>query len=289
MAVENNIESISGAQSTFNISVSTNWLTDNADLLVQYGVNFLAALCILLVGSISVKFIHKGVVNLLQTKRVDAAVVQFIGSLVRYALLVMVFIAALNTMGVEMAAVIAVLASASLAVGLALKGSLSNFASGVLIVIFRPFKSKDFIEVGKVSGTVQAIEIFHTVLTTGDNKMVAIPNRLVMSQPIVNFSKHKIRRINFEIGVSYSADLQKTKQVLARVLESEERILSLPAPTIGVLALADSSINIAVRPWVKSEEYWKVYYDTLQAIKEELDREGIQIPFPQMDMHMHMK
>lgn len=286
MAVENNIESISGAQSTFNISVSTNWLTDNADLLVQYGVNFLAALCILLVGSISVKFIHKGVVNLLQTKRVDAAVVQFIGSLVRYALLVMVFIAALNTMGVEMAAVIAVLASASLAVGLALKGSLSNFASGVLIVIFRPFKSKDFIEVGKVSGTVQAIEIFHTVLTTGDNKMVAIPNRLVMSQPIVNFSKHKIRRINFEIGVSYSADLQKTKQVLARVLESEERILSLPAPTIGVLALADSSINIAVRPWVKSEEYWKVYYDTLQAIKEELDRESIQIPFPQMDMHI---
>lgn len=286
MAVENNIESISGAQSTFNISVSTNWLTDNADLLVQYGVNFLAALCILLVGSISVKFIHKGVVNLLQTKRVDAAVVQFIGSLVRYALLVMVFIAALNTIGVEMAAVIAVLASASLAVGLALKGSLSNFASGVLIVIFRPFKSKDFIEVGKVSGTVQAIEIFHTVLTTGDNKMVAIPNRLVMSQPIVNFSKHKIRRINFEIGVSYSADLQKTKQVLARVLESEERILSLPAPTIGVLALADSSINIAVRPWVKSEEYWKVYYDTLQAIKEELDREGIQIPYPQVDMHI---
>lgn len=286
MAVENNIESISGAQSTFNISVSTNWLTDNADLLVQYGVNFLAALCILLVGSISVKFIHKGVVNLLQTKRVDAAVVQFIGSLVRYALLVMVFIAALNTMGVEMAAVIAVLASASLAVGLALKGSLSNFASGVLIVIFRPFKSKDFIEVGKVSGTVQAIEIFHTVLTTGDNKMVAIPNRLVMSQPIVNFSKHKIRRINFEIGVSYKSDLQKTKQVLARVLESEERILSLPAPTIGVLALANSSVNIAVRPWVKSEEYWKVYYDTLQAIKEELDKEGIQIPFPQMDMHM---
>lgn len=286
MAVENNIESISGAQSTFNISVSTNWLTDNADLLVQYGVNFLAALCILLVGSISVKFIHKGVVNLLQTKRVDAAVVQFIGSLVRYALLVMVFIAALNTMGVEMAAVIAVLASASLAVGLALKGSLSNFASGVLIVIFRPFKSKDFIEVGKVSGTVQAIEIFHTVLTTGDNKMVAIPNRLVMSQPIVNFSKHKIRRINFEIGVSYSADLQKTKQVLARVLESEERILSLPAPTIGVLALANSSVNIAVRPWVKSEEYWKVYYDTLQAIKEELDREGIQIPYPQVDMHI---
>ncbi|MGV3002960.1 mechanosensitive ion channel domain-containing protein [Vibrio sp.] len=286
MAVENNIELISGAQSTFNTSISANWLTDNADFLVQYGVNFLAALCILFVGSVCVKFIHKGVINLLQTKRVDAVVVQFIGNVVRYALLVMVFIAALNTMGVEMAAMIAVLASASLAVGLALKGSLSNFASGVLIVIFRPFKSKDFIEVGKVSGKVQAIEIFHTVLTTGDNKMVAIPHRLVMSQPIVNFSKHKIRRINFEIGVSYDADLQKTKQVLARVLESEERILSLPAPTIGVLALANSSVNIAVRPWVKSEEYWKVYYDTLQAIKEELDKEGIHIPFPQMDIHI---
>ncbi|WP_417883251.1 mechanosensitive ion channel domain-containing protein [Vibrio rumoiensis] len=286
MAVENKIESVSSAQSTLATPVSANWLTDNTDLLVQYGVNILSALCILFVGSFLVKFIHKGVVNLLETKRVDSTVVQFIGSLARYALLVMVFIAALNTMGVEMAAVIAVLASASLAVGLALKGSLSNFASGVLIVIFRPFKSKDFIEVGKVSGTVQAIEIFHTVLTTGDNKMVAIPNRLVMSQPIVNFSKHKIRRINFEIGVSYKSDLKKTKQVLARVLESEERILSLPAPTIGVLALANSSVNIAVRPWVKSEEYWKVYYDTLQAIKEELDKEGIQIPYPQVDMHI---
>ncbi|GLT13426.1 mechanosensitive ion channel domain-containing protein [Vibrio algivorus] len=286
MAVEHNIEPLSHAQNTVNTSMTSSWFSHSSDLLIQYSINIFLALCILLVGTFLVKFIHKGVVNLLETKSVDSAVVQFISSFIRYALLVMVFIAALNSIGVAMTGVIAVLASASLAVGLALKGSLSNFASGVLIVLFRPFKSKDFIEVGKVSGTVQAIEIFHTVLTTGDNKMVAIPNRLVMSQPIVNFSKHKIRRINFEIRVSYDADLQKTKQVLAGVLKSEERILSLPAPTIGVLALANSSINIAVRPWVKSEEYWKVYYDTLQAIKEELDKEGIQIPFPQMDIHI---
>ena len=156
------------------------------------------------------------------------------------------------------------------------------------MLFFVDSNPKIFIEVAGVSGTVQTIEIFHTVLNTGDNKMIAVPNRLVMSKPIVNVSKHKTRRINFEIGVSYQSDLNKTKQVLARVLESAHtRILSLPAPTIGVLALTDSSIKIAVRPWVKSEEYWKVYYDTLQAIKEELDKEGIQIPYPQMSVHLN--
>ncbi|OEF25795.1 mechanosensitive ion channel protein [Vibrio rumoiensis 1S-45] len=269
--------------------VVTNWLTDNSDLLIQYSVNIISAILILFVGSFIVKLVSKGVVNLLESKRVDASMVQFIGSLVRYALLVMVVIAALGSLGVEMASMIAVLASASLAIGLALKGSLSNFASGVLIVIFRPFKTKDHIEVSGVAGSVQAIDIFHTILTTGDNKMVAVPNSKIMSGPIVNFSRHEARRINFEIGVSYQSDLKKTKEVIARVLKSEERILALPAPTIGVLALADSSVNIAVRPWVKTADYWKVYYDTLQAIKEELDREGIQIPYPQMSVHLNRK
>lgn len=287
MAVENNVEDATITQSASTHPIAVNWLTDNSDLLVQYSVNIVSALIILFIGSFVVKSVSKGLINLLEGKRVDTAVVQFVGSFVRYSLLVMVIIAALSRLGVEMASMIAVIASASLAIGLALKGSLSNFASGVLIVIFRPFKSKDFIEVAGVSGTVQTIEIFHTVLNTGDNKMIAVPNRLVMSKPIVNVSRHKTRRINFEIGVSYQSDLNKTKQVLARVLESDTRILSLPAPTIGVLALTDSSIKIAVRPWVKSEEYWKVYYDTLQAIKEELDKEGIQIPYPQMSVHLN--
>ncbi|WP_017025144.1 mechanosensitive ion channel domain-containing protein [Vibrio rumoiensis] len=289
MAVEESLANVSSAQVETTHPVVTNWLTDNSDLLIQYSVNIISAILILFVGSFIVKLVSKGVVNLLESKRVDASMVQFIGSLVRYALLVMVVIAALGSLGVEMASMIAVLASASLAIGLALKGSLSNFASGVLIVIFRPFKTKDHIEVSGVAGSVQAIDIFHTILTTGDNKMVAVPNSKIMSGPIVNFSRHEARRINFEIGVSYQSDLKKTKEVIARVLKSEERILALPAPTIGVLALADSSVNIAVRPWVKTADYWKVYYDTLQAIKEELDREGIQIPYPQMSVHLNRK
>lgn len=287
MAVENNVGDVTATQAASAYPITVSWLTDNSDLLVQYCVNIVSALLILFIGCFIVKNVNKGVIALLEGKKVDMAVVQFIGSLVRYVLLMIVIIAALSRLGVEMASMIAVIASASLAIGLALKGSLSNFASGILIVFFRPFKSKEFIEVAGVSGTVQSIEIFHTVLKTGDNKMIAVPNRLVMSKPIVNVSRHKTRRINFEIRVSYQSDLKKTKQVLARILESDSRILTLPAPTIGVLALTDSSINIAVRPWVKSEEYWKVHYDTLQAIKEELDKEGIQIPYPQMSVHLN--
>lgn len=263
------------------------WLTDNSGMIIQYSVNIISALIILFIGNIIVKTISRSVEKIMNKKQMDPAVVHFIGSLVRYLLFVIVLIAALGRVGVETASVVAVLGAAGLAVGLALQGSLSNFAAGVLIVAFRPFKSGDFVELAGVSGTVESIQVFQTILKTADNKMVVVPNGTVIGSPMTNYSKHPTRRIDHVIGVSYNADLKKTKEVIARVLAADERILKTPEPTIGVVALADSSVNFVVRPWVKTADYWPVYFDSLQAIKEELDKEGIEIPFPQMDIHMN--
>ena len=263
------------------------WLNDNSDLLIQYGVNIISALIILFIGNIIVKTISNSVAKLLEKKQMDQAVVHFISSLVRYVLFVIVLIAALGKVGVQTASVVAVIGAAGLAIGLALQGSLANFAAGVLIVAFRPFKAGDYVEVSGVAGSVESIQIFQTVLTTPDNKMIVVPNGNVIGGPIVNYSRHAMRRMDYVIGVSYKADLKKTKEVIMRVLESEERLLKTPAPTVGVVALADSSVNFVVRPWVKTADYWAVYFDLLQAIKEELDKEGIEIPFPQMDVHLN--
>lgn len=263
------------------------WLNDNSDLLIQYGVNIISALIILFIGNIIVKTISNSVAKLLEKKQMDQAVVHFLSSLVRYVLFVIVLVAALGKVGVQTASVVAVIGAAGLAIGLALQGSLANFAAGVLIVAFRPFKAGDYVEVSGVAGSVESIQIFQTVLTTPDNKMIVVPNGNVIGGPIVNYSRHAMRRMDYVIGVSYKADLKKTKEVIMRVLESEERLLKTPAPTVGVVALADSSVNFVVRPWVKTADYWAVYFDLLQAIKEELDKEGIEIPFPQMDVHLN--
>ncbi|WP_105900856.1 small-conductance mechanosensitive channel MscS [Vibrio gangliei] len=265
----------------------TDWFVANSDLLVQYGVNIISALVILFIGNIVVKAISNSVSKVLEKKQMDQAVVHFIGSLVRYLLFVIVLIAALGRVGVETASVVAVIGAAGLAVGLALQGSLSNFAAGVLIVAFRPFKAGDYVEIGGTAGSVESIQIFQTILTTPDNKMVIVPNSSVIGGSITNYSRHATRRIDYVIGVSYKADLKKTKEVLAKVLAAEERLLKTPEPTIGVVALADSSVNFVVRPWVKTNDYWAVYFDLLQAIKEGLDEEGIEIPFPQMDVHLN--
>lgn len=263
------------------------WLSDNSGIIIQYSVNIISAIIILFIGNIIVKAISGSVTKVMEKKEMDPAVVHFIGSLVRYMLFIIVLIAALGRVGVETASVVAVLGAAGLAVGLALQGSLANFAAGVLIVAFRPFKSGDFVELSGVSGSVESIQVFQTILKTADNKMVVVPNGTVIGSPMVNYSKHSTRRIDHVIGVSYNADLQHTKEVIGRVLAADERILKIPAPTIGVLELADSSVNFVVRPWVKTADYWDVYFDSLQAIKEELDKEGIEIPFPQMDVHMN--
>jgi small conductance mechanosensitive channel len=263
------------------------WLTNNSDLLVQYGVNIISAVLILFIGNIIVKAVANSVSKVLEKKDMDKAVVEFVHGLVRYLLFVIVLIAALGRVGVQTASVVAVIGAAGLAVGLALQGSLSNFAAGVLIVAFRPFKSGDYVEIGGVAGSVEAIQIFQTVLKTPDNKMVVVPNSGVIGSPITNYSRHATRRVDLVIGVSYGADLKQTKKVIREALEKDERILKDPDIQIGVLALADSSVNFVVRPWCKTADYWDVYFDSTQAIKEALDEAGIEIPFPQMDVHLN--
>ncbi|RZQ93432.1 small-conductance mechanosensitive channel MscS [Vibrio vulnificus] len=263
------------------------WLTNNSDLLIQYGVNIISAIVILFIGNIIVKAVANSVSKVLNKKEMDKAVVEFIHGLVRYLLFVIVLIAALGRVGVETASVVAVIGAAGLAVGLALQGSLSNFAAGVLIVAFRPFKSGDYVEIGGVAGSVEAIQIFQTVLKTPDNKMVVVPNSGVIGGAITNYSRHATRRVDLMIGVSYKSDLKKTKQVIRETLEKDARILKDPDMTSGVVALADSSVNFVVRPWCKTEDYWNVYFDSMQAIKEALDANGIEIPFPQMDVHLN--
>lgn len=263
------------------------WLTDNSDLLIQYGVNIISAILILFIGNIVVKLIAGSIAKILTKKDMDKAVVEFLYAIVRYLLFIIVLVAALSRIGVQTASVVAVIGAAGLAVGLALQGSLSNFAAGVLIVAFRPFKSGDYVEVAGVAGSVDSIQIFQTVLKTPDNKMVVVPNSSVIGGTITNYSRYDTRRIDLVIGVSYKADLKKTKQVIRDVVERDERVLKDPAVNVAVHALADSSVNLVVRPWVNSADYWAVYWDLTQGIKEALDENGIEIPFPQMDVHLN--
>ncbi|MGF1698193.1 small-conductance mechanosensitive channel MscS [Vibrio lamellibrachiae] len=263
------------------------WLTNNSELFLQYGVNILSAVIILFIGNIAVKAVANSIAKVLKKKDMDRAVVEFIHGLVRYLLFTIVLIAALGRLGVQTASVVAVIGAAGLAVGLALQGSLSNFAAGVLIVAFRPFKSGDYVEIGGVAGSVESIQIFQTVLTTPDNKMVVVPNGGVIGSPITNYSRHDTRRVDHVIGVSYSADLKKTEKVIRETLEADSRLIKEKGIQIGVSALADSSVNFVVRPWCKTADYWDVYFDTLQAIKIALDENEIEIPFPQMDVHLN--
>ncbi|MFW7522702.1 mechanosensitive ion channel domain-containing protein [Vibrio ostreicida] len=262
------------------------WITRYSDLLVQYGENIISALLIIFIGNIVSKMVAKRVSTILSKKNVDHAVVEFLHGLVRYLLFVIVLIAALGRVGVQTASVVAVIGAAGLAIGLALQGSLSNFAAGVLIVAFRPFKSGDYVEVAGVAGSVEAIQIFQTILKTPDNKMVVVPNASVTSGPITNYSRHDTRRVDLTIGVSYRSDLKLTQTVIRQTLSQDVRILKDPDIQIGVVALADSSVNFVVRPWVKAEDYWNVYFDMNLALKEALDNAGIEIPFPQMDVHV---
>ncbi|WP_156683994.1 small-conductance mechanosensitive channel MscS [Vibrio sp. UCD-FRSSP16_30] len=263
------------------------WFLNNSDLLVSYAVNIITAVLILFIGNIITKMIANSVSKMLEKRDLDKAVIHFVHAMVRYLLFVIVLIAALGRLGVQTASVVAIIGAAGLAVGLALQGSLSNFAAGVLIVAFRPFKSGDYVEIGGVAGSVDSIQIFQTVLTSPDNKMVIVPNGSVIGSPIVNYSRHDTRRVDHVIGVSYGADLKKTEQVIRQALEADDRLLKDKGIQIGVLALADSSVNFVVRPWCRTADYWDVYFDTLQAIKIALDENGIEIPFPQMDVHVN--
>lgn len=225
--------------------------------------------------------------TVLDKRGVDPILVNFSANVVRVGLLAFIVIAALGQLGIQTASFVAILGAAGLAIALAFQGSLSNLASGVLLVTFRPFKIGDFIDAGGTTGTVERVEIFTTQLLTADNKTVIVPNAGIVGGTIVNYSAQSTRRIDLVVSVGYGDDLDKVRKVIEEVLAADQRVLKDPVASIGVLELADSSVNFAVRPWVDGEDYWPVTFDLHEALKKRFDAEGINIPFPQADVHLH--
>ncbi|WP_017444562.1 mechanosensitive ion channel domain-containing protein [Gayadomonas joobiniege] len=265
----------------------TTWFNDNQEMLLGYLISFITAILILWIGFKIARYFAGLTTRVLKKRSVDGAVASFVASLVHAIVAAAVIIAALSHVGIQTATFVAILGAAGLAIGLSLQGSLSNFASGILVTVFRPFKAGDFVQAGGVSGVVKEIQIFSTIMTTPDNKYVVVPNSQITGSPITNFSKYDTRRLDLVIGVSYDADLQQTEDLLKSILDNHELVLKDPGYTVGVGELADSSVNFFVRPWVKSSDYWALYYNLHKTIKIELDNAGIGIPFPQMDVHLH--
>ena len=254
---------------------------------VAFGLKLLAALVIFYVGRMVARMLQKGLRKMLQTQAVDKILETFVCNLAYWAIMIFVIIAAINQVGVQTTSLIAVMGAAGLAVGLALQGSLSNFAAGVLIVIFRPYRVGDWVEAAGISGSVEQVQILTTILKTGDNKQIIVPNSQIMNSIITNYSANDTRRIDMIVGVSYSDDLDKVRKTLEELVASDERILKDPACTIAVSELADSSVNFVVRPWASTADYWSVKFDLTEAVKKRFDKEGISFPFPQQDVHLY--
>ena len=254
---------------------------------VDLGINVVSAIVIFFIGKWIVNLVVKGLLKAMQKGDMDITLRRFVSNLARMLLMLFVIIAAIHQLGIQTASLIALLGAAGLAVGLALQGSLSNFAAGVLIVLFRPYKVGDWIEGGGVSGAVEEVQILTTVLKTGDNKRVIIPNSQIMGTTITNYSANETRRVDLVVGVSYSDDLDKVRRELESLVAADDRILKDPAVTIAVSELADSSVNFVLRPWVNTADYWAVYFDLTERVKKRFDEVGISIPFPQQDVYLH--
>jgi len=254
---------------------------------LELAINVVTAIAIFYFGRMVVGLAVRGLRKVMEKQGVEKTLETFVTNLVRMALLVLVIVAAIGALGVETTSFIAIFGAAGLAVGLALQGSLSNFAAGVLIVMFRPYRVGDFVEAAGISGTVEQVQILTTILRTGDNKRVIVPNGQIMDSIITNYSANDTRRVDLVIGVSYDDDIDKVRNTIRAVVAADERVLAEPETTIAVLQLADSSVNFAVRPWVKTADYWPVLFDLTEAIKKRFDAEGISIPFPQQDVHVY--
>lgn len=262
------------------------WLARNQELLLSYVVNIVAAIAILIIGMIIARLISSTVNRLMLARGIDSTVADFLSALVRYGIIAFTLIAALSRVGVQTASVIAVLGAAGLAVGLALQGSLSNLAAGVLLVTFRPFRTGEYVDLGGIAGTVLNVQIFSTTLRTVDGKIVVVPNGKIIAGNIINFSREPVRRNEFIIGVSYDADIDQVKKILTDIVSRDERVLKDRDITVRVNELGPSSVNFVVRAWSKSGDLQNVYWDVLEQIKKGLDANGIGIPYPQMDVHV---
>ena len=254
--------------------------------VVPWSINIGLAIVVFIVGRLIAKVLVKVIEGLLVRAKVDSMLVEFIRSIANAALLIVVIIASLDMLGLNTTSLIAMLGAAGLAVGLALQGSLQNFASGVLLIIFRPFQVGNYIDAGGISGTVEKITIFNTIMLTPDNREIIVPNGSIYGGTITNYSARATRRVDMVFGISYSDDIKKARDILMETLEADERVLKDPAPNVALSELANSSVNFVVRPWVNSGDYWDVKWDMNKKIKLALDANGISIPFPQMDVHM---
>ena len=259
----------------------------SVDILVQFGYKILAAVVIFIVGRWIAKRLVDFARKMMAKGDIEDTLGHFLGNLLYAILMTVIVIAAINQLGVHTTSLLAVVGAAGLAIGLALQGSLSNFASGVMIVAFRPYRVGDFIEAGGVSGTVVEVQIFTTVLKSPDNKKIIVPNSQIMAGTIVNVSANPTRRLDLVAGCGYDDDLDKVRRVLEEIVAADDRVLSDPEPTIAVVELADSSVNFVVRPWVNAGDYWPTHFAMTEAIKKRFDAEGISIPYPQQDVHLY--
>ena len=262
----------------------TSWISENAvDLGIQIGI----AIAIFFVGKIIARMISNLIEKAMRRAGSDQMLIDFTGNISYAVLIVAVVLAAIDSLGVNVTSLMAIVAAAGLAIGLALKDSLSNLAAGVMIIIFRPFKAGDFITAGGVSGVVDEIDLFATLMHTGDNQRIIVPNSAIMGGTITNTSALPTRRIDLVFGINYGDNIGQARDIMMAIIEADERILKDPAPAIVVAELADSSVNLNVRPWVNSGDYWAVRPDLLEKIKGSFDDAGISIPYPQQDVHMH--
>jgi len=261
-------------------------LTTIYQYLAEYGLKILGAVIIFFVGKWLAKIISQLTESALIKAKIDKTLAKFVKNLTNIALLIFVVIAALATLGIETTQFAVVIGAAGLAIGLALQGSLANFASGFLMIIFRPFKVGDFIEASGTKGTVEDIQIFNTIINTPDNLRAIIPNAHITGGNIINYTVNGKRRVDLVIGISYEDDLRKAKKIIQDTLAADQRVLQDPASNVAVFELADSSVNFVVRPWVKAADYWDVYFETTENVKLALDKNGITIPFPQRDVHI---
>lgn len=255
--------------------------------VIPWSINIVMALIIYIVGRIIVKILVNLFGKVLARSKYDNMLVDFVKAILNAVLMLFVIVASLDRLGVDTTSLVAILGAAGLAIGLSLQGSLQNFAAGVMLLVFRPFKAGDFVEAGGTAGVVKSISIFTTVMTTGDNKEIIVPNGSIYGGNIVNYSAKPTRRVDMVVGIGYDSDLRKAKEILKEMVAADERILKDPEPTVAVSELADSSVNFVVRPWVNSSDYWAVKFDFTEAVKLRFDEEGISIPYPQMDVHLH--
>lgn len=268
-----------------SINNAGGWLVRNQALLLSYAVNIVAAIAIIIVGMIVARVVSNTINRVMVARSIDATVADFLSALVRYGIIAFTLIAALGRVGVQTASVIAVLGAAGLAIGLALQGSLSNLAAGVLLVTFRPFRAGEYVDLGGIAGSVLNVQIFSTTLRTLDGKIVVVPNGKIIAGNIINFSREPVRRNEFIIGVAYDSDIDQVKKILTDIITSDERVLKDRDITVRLNELGPSAINFVVRAWSNSGDLQNVYWDVLERIKREFDAQGISFPYPQMDVN----